>query len=62
MLQGVTRCFRTLHSVTLYYRMLHGLTRCSGCYVMLQGVSVIGFYTVLQGVKWCYMGDTRCHR
>ena len=38
-----------------WYRMLHGLTRCSGCYVMLQGVSVIGFYTVLEGV-------TRCHR
>ena len=32
-----------LHGFTRCYRMLHGLTQCSGCYAMLQGVSVIGF-------------------
>ena len=41
-----------LHGFTRCYRMLHGLTQCSGCYAMLQGVSVIGFKTVLQGVTW----------
>ena len=49
-LHCVTRCYMVLQSFTRCYRMLHGLTRCSGCYVMLQGVSVIGFYTVLEGV------------
>ena len=43
MLHCVTRCYMVLHGFTRCHRMLHGLTQCSGCYAMLQGVSVIGF-------------------